>query len=199
MSTPRSEIIQQAKILKALIALSEADIILNNFVYSFMKKTIDKGDGVKYLHGNFNLGGTVSGRLSSSKVNLQNLPSSGSKYAKLVKTGFVAPDGWILCGADFSSLEDRISALTTKDPNKLKVYTDGYCAHCLRAAAYFPDEMPDITNKLSKIAPSGRYFTIETKDGPTSIMYGTIVTCPDGQDRAIEHYYDEVLQCSGNK
>jgi len=122
MSTPRSEIIQQAKILKALIALSEADIILNNFVYAFMNKTIDKGDYVKWLHGNFNLGGTVSGRLSSSKVNLQNLPSSGSKYAKLVKTGFVAPEGWILCGADFSSLEDKISALTTKDPNKLKVY-----------------------------------------------------------------------------
>ena len=72
MSTTRSEIIQQAKILKSLIALSEADIILNNFVYSFMNRTIDKGDGVVYLHGNFNLGGTVSGRLSSSKVNLNN-------------------------------------------------------------------------------------------------------------------------------
>ena len=26
-------------------------------------------------------------------------------------------------GLDFASLEDRISALTTKDPNKLKVYS----------------------------------------------------------------------------
>ena len=30
--------------------------------------------------------------------------------------------GWIFCGADFSSLEDRINALLTKDINKLKVY-----------------------------------------------------------------------------
>lgn len=36
---------------------------------------------------------------------------------------FMAADGWIMGGADFSSLEDKISALTTKDPNKLKVYT----------------------------------------------------------------------------
>ena len=72
MSTPRSEIIQQAKILKALIALGEADIILNTFVYAFMNKTIDKGDGCKYLQGSFNIGGTVSGRLSSSKVNLND-------------------------------------------------------------------------------------------------------------------------------
>ena len=52
--------------------------------------------------------------------------------------------GWVLIGADFSSLEDRIAALTTKDPNKLKVYEDGYDGHCLRAYAYFKDQMPDI-------------------------------------------------------
>ena len=48
-------------------------------------------------------------------------------------------DGWIFCGADFSSLEDRISALTTKDPNKLKVYTDGFDGHCLRSYYYWPE------------------------------------------------------------
>ena len=50
------------------------------------------------------------------------MPSSGNKYAKLVKSCIEAPKGWLLTGADFWSLEDRISALTTKDPNKLKVY-----------------------------------------------------------------------------
>jgi len=50
----------------------------------------------------------------------------------------------LFCGLDFASLEDRISALTTKDPNKLKVYTDGYDGHSLRAYAYFGDQMPDI-------------------------------------------------------
>jgi hypothetical protein len=34
----------------------------------------------------------------------------------------MAPEGWLFCGADFNSLEDMISALTTKDKNKLKVY-----------------------------------------------------------------------------
>lgn len=77
-------------------------------------------------------------------MNLQNIPSTGSIYAKLIKSCFKAPKGWIFSGADFASLEDRISALTTKDPNKLKVYTDGYCGHCLRAYAYFSEQMPDI-------------------------------------------------------
>ena len=50
----------------------------------------------------------------------------------------------MFCGLDYASLEDRICALTTKDPNKLKVYTDGYDGHCLRAYAYFGEAMPDI-------------------------------------------------------
>ena len=41
-------------------------------------------------------------------------------------------------------MEDRINALLTKDSNKLKVYTDLYDGHCLRAYAYFKNQMPDI-------------------------------------------------------
>ena len=41
-------------------------------------------------------------------------------------------------------VEDRISAVYSKDPNKLKVYTDGYDGHCLRAYSYFKEDMPDI-------------------------------------------------------
>ena len=44
------------------------------------------------------------------------------KISKLIKSCFAAPKGKIFAGLDFASLEDRISALTTKDPNKLKVY-----------------------------------------------------------------------------
>ena len=78
-------------------------------------------------------------------MNLQNLPSTGSKYAKVIKSCFQAGPGWLFCGLDFASLEDRISALSTKDPNKLKVYTDGYDGHSLRAFAYFGENMPDIS------------------------------------------------------
>lgn len=82
--------------------------------------------------------------------NLQTIPS-GSKYAKKIKKCFEAPPGWIFCGLDFASLEDRISALTTKDPQKLKVYTDGYDGHSLRAYAYFGEQMPDIVDTVESI------------------------------------------------
>lgn len=58
---------------------------------------------------------------------------------------------WLFAGADFASLEDYVSALTTKDPNKLKVYIDGYDGHCLRAYSYFGNQMPDIPPTVSGI------------------------------------------------
>lgn len=137
------------EVLTALIGYGKVSKILTTFIPSF-EKGIDKDDGMKYLHGSFNLGGTVSGRLSSSDPNMQNLPA-GSTFGKLIKSCFAAPPGWILCGADFSSLEDRINALLTKDPAKLRVYTDGFDGHALRAYAYFGDQMPDIVNTVESI------------------------------------------------
>ena len=129
-------------LLEALLDYGAVNKILTSTIPAF-EAAVQGSDGWYYVFGNFNLGGTLSGRLSSSDPNLQNLPAS-SKYAKLIKWCVQAPPGWFWCGIDFASLEDRISALTTKDPNKLKVYTDGYDGHCLRAYAYFKQHMPDI-------------------------------------------------------
>lgn len=136
------------RFLEILIEYKASAIILSTFLPAFLKA--QKGnDGWHYLFGNFRLGGTASGRLSSNNPNLQNIPSAGStevkqRLAKLIKECFEAPPGWLFVGLDFDSLEDKISAVTTKDPEKIKVYSDGFDGHCLRALAYFKEHMPDI-------------------------------------------------------
>lgn len=137
------------ELLNALIDYKLVDKIITSFIPAF-RNAQPGPDGWHYLFGNLNLGGTVSGRLSASEPNLQTIPS-GSKYAKKIKKCFEAPPGWVFCGLDFASLEDRISALTTKDPQKLKVYTDGYDGHSLRAYAYFGEQMPDIEDTVESI------------------------------------------------
>ena len=137
------------ELLNALIDYKLVDKIITSFIPAF-RNAQPGPDGWHYLFGNLNLGGTVSGRLSASEPNLQTIPS-GSKYAKKIKKCFEAPPGWAFCGLDFTSLEDRISALTTKDPQKLKVYTDGYDGHSLRAYAYFGEQMPDIEDTVESI------------------------------------------------
>lgn len=129
-------------LLSTIIDYGDVQKILSTFIPAFLQAK--SRNGHHYLHGNFNLGGTLSGRLSSSNPNLQQIPS-GSTFGKVIKKCFKAPKGFIFCGSDFASLEDRINALLTKDENKLKVYVDGYDGHSLRAYYYWKDQMPDIT------------------------------------------------------
>lgn len=189
-----------------LIEFSKAEKILTTFIVAFEENTVLKADGWYYLHGNFNLGGTVSGRLSSSSPNLQNIPS-GSTYAKLVKDCFRAPDDWLFGGADFASLEDRISALTTKDPQKLKVYTDGYDGHSLRAYGYFGSQMPDIDpdsvesiNSISDLYPELRQ---DSKAPTFALTYqGTYITLMNNlgwskkKSKDVEEKYHEMYVVS---
>ena len=99
---------------------------------------------------------------------MQNLPAN-STFGKLIKTCFQAPKGWIFAGADFNSLEDYVSALTTRDPNKLKVYLEGYDGHCLRAFAYFPEHLPDIrtaeeTDRCFEVIINGKNLLCKSGD-----------------------------------
>ena len=135
-------------VIGALIGLSKVDKIITSFIPAF-KQAITKKQG-DWLHGGFNLNGTMSGRLSSSKPNLTNLPS-GSDFGKLVKSCFRVNKGWVFAGADFNALESVINALITKDPNKLKVFTDGYDSHCINAFGLWGDKMPDIVNTVDSI------------------------------------------------
>lgn len=203
-------------LIEALIGISQVSTILTTFVPAF-KRAIDRdGSGIVWLHGNFNIGGTVSGRLSSSDPNLQNIPAK-SIFAKLIKEAFMGPEGWVFAGADFNSLEDMISALTTKDPNKLKVYTDGFDGHCLRAAYYYKDELmaegividmadPKSVNSLKKCPQYGMKehpYRQESKVPTFALTYqGTYITLmanlgwPEVKAKRIEASYHEMYVVS---
>lgn len=68
-------------------------------------------------------------------------------------------------------VEDHISALLTKDKNKLKTYTDGYDGHCLRAYSYWKELMPDITKQLDKLDTTEQIYKVTYDDG--SVKYLT--------------------------
>lgn len=197
---------EEKAVLAALIGYGKVTKILGTFIPAF-EGAISKDDSdTVWLHGCFNLGGTVSGRLSSSDPNLQNIPA-GSDYGKLIKECFLGPVDWLFSGADFNSLEDYISALTTKDPNKLNVYIKGFDGHCLRAAYYFRDELPHIdlddpksVNSIKKTHPELR----QDSKGPTfALTYqGTAFTLmnnlgwPEEKAKSVEANYHELYKVS---
>jgi len=197
--------------LEILLEYKASAIIISTFIPAFLKAKQGL-DGWHYLFGNFRLGGTLSGRLSSNNPNLQNIPSSAggplkSRLAKLVKECFEAPPGWLFVGLDFDSLEDKISALTTRDPEKLKVYTDGYDGHSLRAYGYFGHQMPDIdptsVESINSIADKYKPLRQESKAPTFALTYqGTfhtlMISCGFSKEKAqdIESKYKKMYQVS---
>jgi len=173
---------EHIEIFENLIALGDASIILSTFIPAF-ENAQQLPDGSYRLFGNFNLGGTKSTRLSSSNPNLQNIPSS-STYAKLIKACFepIGPHtlptgerhpGWLYVGSDMDSLEDKMSALLTRDENKLKVYEDHYDGHNLRTFSYWPEKMPDIAEQIKKADLPGKFYKVVLDGGIVQYLHET--------------------------
>ena len=112
-----------------------------------------------------------------------------------------------MVGLDFNSLEDYISALTTRDPNKLRVYEDGFCGHCLRAAYYFRDQLPHIdlddpvsVNSIKKTHPHLRQdskpYTFAATYGGTWITFVNNLGCPEDKAKEIEANYHKLYAVS---
>ena len=151
-------------VLKALQDWRDAQKLLTSF-FPALLDTPQAEDGWHYLCGSYNIGGTLSGRLSSSGPNMQNQPATGARFAKVYKHMFVAPPGWVFVGADFNALEDRIDALKTKDPNKLAVYTRGFDGHSWRACFYFSDIIHGIDiNDPASVKTVGTLFPKQRQD-----------------------------------
>ena len=179
---------------------AEVGKINGTFIKAFMQEE-------DFLHGNFRLGGTQSGRLSSNEPNLTNLPAHGP-MGKLVKSCIVAPPGFLFAGADFSALEERIGAILSQDPNRIKVYTDGYDGHSMRAQTYFADQMPDIdpadVNSVNSIETKYPDLRRKSKAPTFALQYmGTAHTLhkragfPMEQAIQIEKAFHELYKVSG--
>lgn len=163
------------KILKNIADYKDCEKIISAFLPAFKNPCVDS-KGTERLVGSFNLGGTISGRMSSSQPNIQQIPSTGSRFAKIVKECFIAPKGYVLVGIDFSSLEARLDALLTKDKNKLKVYEEGFDAHCLNAYIAFNNQMENIdfndVNSINSIKDKYPELRQKAKTVGFALQYG---------------------------
>lgn len=85
------------------------------------------------LHTSYNQTGTVTGRLSSSSPNLQNIPIRTDK-GREVRRAFIAPPGKLLLAVDYSQVELRIMAHAAKEPALIESFHQGLDIHAATAA-----------------------------------------------------------------
>jgi hypothetical protein len=86
------------------------------------------------VHHMLNHTNTVTGRLSSSNPNLQNLSKGQKSDVKLIFESRHGEDG-VIIQSDFSSLEVYVQAILTKAENLILDLKSGKDMHCVRLAA----------------------------------------------------------------
>jgi DNA polymerase-1 len=88
------------------------------------------------LHTSYNQTITITGRLSSSSPNLQNIPIR-TEDGKKIRTAFIPRDGFKIFSADYSQIELRIMAHLSDDPEMIKSFVNGEDIHSSTATKVF--------------------------------------------------------------
>ena len=112
---------------------------------------ISKRDG--RIHTTYNQALTVTGRLSSSNPNLQNIPIRTEEGNK-IRSAFCAMDkeNSVILSADYSQIELRLLAHVSEDEHLIHAFKSGEDVHAMTAAKVFDVELKDVTKEMRRRA-----------------------------------------------
>lgn len=103
------------------------------------------------LHAEFVQTGTTTGRISSNKPNLQNIPVS-SERGRRIREAFVATEGYTLAAFDYSQIELRIAALLSGDEKLKTVFRSEGDIHNTVASEVFGVKEADVDTEMRRKA-----------------------------------------------
>ncbi len=112
------------------------------------------------IHTSYAQAVAVTGRLSSTNPNLQNIPIR-SERGREIRKAFVPRDpSRLLVSADYSQIELRIVAAISGDPNMCEAFKQGKDIHTATAAKVYGIEEAEVTKEMRYKAKSVNFGII---------------------------------------
>ena len=140
------------------------------------------------VHTSFSQTGAVTGRLSSSDPNLQNIPVR-TELGRRVRRGFVAGPGNILVSLDYSQIELRIVAHMADDVAMLNAFRLGQDIHATTAAAIYGIPLAAVTKEQRRHAKAINFGLIYGMSA-FGLTRSTELTLSESQD-FVEAYFKQ--------
>jgi DNA polymerase-1 len=103
------------------------------------------------VHTSYNQTGTVTGRVSSSDPNLQNIPTR-TEEGRRIRRAFTGSSGRRLLAIDYSQIELRLAAHMAKDPGMTEAFRRGEDIHAATAAAVYGVPLAEVTPAMRRHA-----------------------------------------------
>lgn len=161
------------EIFSKIKRIKEINTILNTFITGLLDYVYPDGK----IHPLFSLTGTVTGRTSCQKINIQQIPRD-----KRVKNFFYAPEGYKIVQFDFAQAEVRVMASFSNDENLINAILSGTDIHKAVAASMFNKEQEAVTKEERQAAKSCT-FGIVYGIGPNKLADQIKSTKEDAQDK----------------
>ncbi len=103
------------------------------------------------VHTSYGQAIAVTGRLSSSEPNLQNIPIRTAE-GRRIREAFIAPPGARIVSADYSQIELRIMAHISGDEGLLSAFAAGEDIHRATASEVFGVPLGEVSNEQRRYA-----------------------------------------------
>lgn len=151
------EIIDKHPIIPAILEFRNLKKLISTYIEP-LPALVSKSSGK--LHTTYNQALTATGRLSSVKPNLQNIPIR-TERGREIRRAFIPsrPDGVIL-SADYSQIELRLMAHMSGDPDFIDAFRQGRDIHSATASKIFGIPEEELTKEQRGRAKTANFGII---------------------------------------
>jgi DNA polymerase-1 len=111
------------------------------------------------VHTTYNQTSTVTGRLSSTKPNLQNIPVRDDE-GREIRRAFIPDEGCVFLSADYSQIELRIMAHLSEDPGMIEAFRSGLDIHAATAAKIYGLPVENVSRDMRRKAKTANFGII---------------------------------------
>jgi len=147
---------QQRRLLSIIFEQRQLEKLRGTYVDS-LPELVNPETG--RLHTSFNQTGAVTGRMSSSNPNLQNIPIR-TELGREIRRAFVVPAGCLLISADYSQIELRVLAHVAKEETLINAFRNDQDIHATTASKLFGVPIEQVTRDQRGLAKTINFATI---------------------------------------
>jgi len=177
---------KKSKIVSLILEYREYKKLLSTYIDA-LPQMVSSYD--KLIHTDYAQAVTATGRLSSNKPNLQNIPIR-TQLGRKTRSAFVSrTKGNFILAADYSQIELRIIASFSEDNEMINAFNNNKDIHSITASKVFGISLDDVTQDMRRRAKEVNFGIIY---GISPFGLSQNLDIPRGEAKEIiDAYFDE--------